>query len=252
MELKEATVLIVDDEPMLCDIFKRWLEVQGCRVLTAENGAAALRVLDAERVDVVTTDIRMPVMDGLAFVKILHSREWEAGQYTPKVVFITGFADVEPRDAYDLGVEALMQKPIDRKTFLETISRTLQSREEIWSQPVAEAGMPLRMNLPPVSTAVELGAIEFGRGGFCIRSEDLPLSLGPVRFELKFESEPLVLTGHGLIRWLDSGEHQAGIEILNFDDECRGWAIRRIGSVSSLSHIPRTCRQSSGAVRAGG
>src|ERR1017187_10537466 len=166
MELKDATVLIVDDEPMLCDIFGEWLEIEGCRVLRAENGAAALRVLETERVDQVVSDIRMPVMDGIAFVKALHSREMEAGQYTPKVIFISGFSDIEPRDAYDLGVEALMQKPIDRKTFIETISRSLQSREEIWRQPVADVGVPLRMNLPPVSTAIEQGAIEFGRGGF--------------------------------------------------------------------------------------
>jgi CheY-like chemotaxis protein len=36
MELKDATGLIVDDEPMLLDIFREWLQAEGCRVLTAE------------------------------------------------------------------------------------------------------------------------------------------------------------------------------------------------------------------------
>jgi CheY-like chemotaxis protein len=64
MELKDATVLIVDDEPMLLDIFSEWLQEEKCRVLTAGNGAAALEILRNHHVDVVVSDVRMPVMDG--------------------------------------------------------------------------------------------------------------------------------------------------------------------------------------------
>jgi CheY-like chemotaxis protein len=39
MELKDATVLIVDDEPMVLDIFREWLQEEGCRVLTGGDGA---------------------------------------------------------------------------------------------------------------------------------------------------------------------------------------------------------------------
>src|SRR5579863_9323032 len=49
MHLKSATVLVVDDEPMLCEIFGEWLESEGCRVLKAQNGSAALGVMAAER-----------------------------------------------------------------------------------------------------------------------------------------------------------------------------------------------------------
>ena len=41
MELKDAAVLIVDDEPMLLEIFGEWLQEENCRVLTAGDGAAA-------------------------------------------------------------------------------------------------------------------------------------------------------------------------------------------------------------------
>ena len=45
MKLKDATVMVVDDEPMLLDIFGEWLQEEECRVLTAGDGAAALQIL---------------------------------------------------------------------------------------------------------------------------------------------------------------------------------------------------------------
>jgi len=53
MELKEATVMVVDDEPMLLDIFGGWLQEENCRVLTAGDGAAALQILRNHNVDVI-------------------------------------------------------------------------------------------------------------------------------------------------------------------------------------------------------
>ena len=64
MELKEATVMVVDDEPMLVDIFGEWLQEENCRVLTAGDGAAALEVLRNHHADVIVSDVRMPVTDG--------------------------------------------------------------------------------------------------------------------------------------------------------------------------------------------
>ena len=71
MELKCDTVLIVDDEPMLLDIFREWLEEDDCRVLTAGDGAAALQILRNQNVDVIVSDVRMPVMDGILLLKNL-------------------------------------------------------------------------------------------------------------------------------------------------------------------------------------
>jgi len=62
-----ATVLVVEDEPLLRRSIRRLLEEQGYRVVEAENGATALQVLEgpgSERIGLVLTDLRMPVMDG--------------------------------------------------------------------------------------------------------------------------------------------------------------------------------------------
>src|SRR5215467_5012364 len=98
MELKDAAVLIVDDEPMLLEIFSEWLQEENCRVLTAGDGAAALQILQSHHVDVIVSDVRMPVMDGILLLKNLTAYTGPSkSNWPPKMIFISGFTDLEPR-----------------------------------------------------------------------------------------------------------------------------------------------------------
>ena len=146
MELKYATVLVVDDESMLLDIFREWLEEEHYGVLTAKDGAAALQILRDRHVDVVVSDVRMPVMDGILLLKNLTTYvEMSQNICPPKMIFISGFTDLEPREAYGLGVEVVMQKPIKRDQFVDAVRRTLRSREEMWAEPSSLGGLQLHM-----------------------------------------------------------------------------------------------------------
>jgi CheY-like chemotaxis protein len=127
VEFEHAAILVVDDEPALLDIFREWLEEESCRLLTAGDGAAALHTLRNHHVDVIVSDVRMPVMDGVLLLKNLTTYSaLSQGNHD----FHHGFADLEPREAYNLGVEAILQKPIERAEFLGTVRRTLLSHEE--------------------------------------------------------------------------------------------------------------------------
>jgi CheY-like chemotaxis protein len=242
MELRNATVLIVDDERMLLDIFSEWLTEENSRVLTAGDGAEALRILGNDHVDLIVSDVRMPVMDGILLLKNLTTYATYSGpsksHHLPKMIFITGFTDLEPREAYDLGVEAILQKPLDRAQFVGTVRRTLRSHEQTWSEPSTPGGMPLHVGLPRVSTAIEQGRIAFGRGGFCLYSSS-PVREGPVRFDLEFEGETVSFAGHGLIRWAEPDERLLGVEISDIDEPCREWAFGLIAANSGPSYIPR-------------
>lgn len=240
MELKYATVLVVDDEPMLLDIFSEWLQEENCRVLTAGDGMAALKILCNHHADVIVSDVRMPVMDGLLLLKNLTTNSSMAQvDYPTKMIFISGFTDLEPREAYHLGVEALLQKPIRRDPFLNAIRRTLQSRDETWAEPATSRGLPLHLALPGISAAIEQGRIAFGRGGFCLRCSS-PIREGPVRFNLEFEGEKVSFAGHGLIRWAEPDEGVLGVEISDLDQPCREWAIAVIYANAGLTYIPRS------------
>ena len=237
MEVRNATVLIVDDERMLLDIFREWLEEEHFRVLTAGDGAAALKILRNHHVDVIVSDVRMPVMDGILLLKNLTTLS--QSNHAPKMIFISGFTDLEPREAYNLGVEAILQKPIDRAQFVDTVRRTLRSREETWSQVAARGGMPLHVALPRLSAAIEQGRIAFGRGGFCLYCSS-PAREGPVRFDLEFEGEKVSFAGHGLIHWVEPEERLLGVEISDIDEPCRDWAFGLIATNAGSSYIPRS------------
>ena len=214
MELKESTVLIVDDEPMLLEIFGEWLQEENCRVLTAGDGAAALQILGSHHADVVVSDVRMPVIDRILLLEDLTTNvDLSRGSHPPKTIFIS-FTDLEPREAYGLGVDAILQKPIDRVRMVDVVRRALRSHEETWSEPATPGGMPLHVALPHVSAAIEQGRIGFGRGGFCLYFSSR-MREGPVRFDLEFEDWDIGLARQGLIRWAEPDECLLGVEILN-------------------------------------
>lgn len=64
-----ATVLVIDDEFGIAELFEAVLEDEGYRVLTATNGKHGLEVLAEERADLVFLDYMMPVMDGAAVLR---------------------------------------------------------------------------------------------------------------------------------------------------------------------------------------
>jgi CheY-like chemotaxis protein/DNA-binding CsgD family transcriptional regulator len=66
-----GTVLVVDDEPDLRDVVRINLALDGHRVIEAGDGAEALRVIGAERPDVIVLDVTMPVVDGWEFLATL-------------------------------------------------------------------------------------------------------------------------------------------------------------------------------------
>jgi DNA-binding response OmpR family regulator len=70
------TVLVVDDDPSILAMIKKFLESRSYNVLTADNGAAALNVLRDAQPDLVLSDAKMPVLDGHTIPLILMSGAW--------------------------------------------------------------------------------------------------------------------------------------------------------------------------------
>ena len=68
VEESPPTILLVDDEPRIVSALQRLLRREGYRILTADSGAAALVILNQEAVDFILSDLRMPELDGFAFL----------------------------------------------------------------------------------------------------------------------------------------------------------------------------------------
>lgn len=82
-------VLFVDDEPSILSALRRLFRPQGYRVLLAESGRAGLAILEAEKVDLVVSDMRMPEMDGAELLEQVRERWPTVGR-----ILLTGYADV--------------------------------------------------------------------------------------------------------------------------------------------------------------
>ena len=86
-QAKRATVLIVDDDPVATETFARVLKLEGYDVRTALDAETGLREAQVSHLDAILLDLRMPLVDGLAFLQRLRARE-DQGK-TP-VAIVTG------------------------------------------------------------------------------------------------------------------------------------------------------------------
>lgn len=232
MKICDATVLVVDDEPALREIFENWLNLIGCgRVLSATDGKAALEVLTHDEIDLLITDVRMPLMDGVSLVR-------EMSKLTappPSIVFVSGFGDVSHKEMYALGVEAFLAKPIDRKELTRVVGQALAERGSLWASPL--------MSPPRQALNVELAEphraaqkIRIGRGGFSVRYEG-PLALSKTAFKCRLASEK-VLSGEGYVRWITKADQSVGIEFAYLDEPSRSWVLKEIAAQGPRSFIP--------------
>ncbi len=85
-----ATLLLVDDEPSILSALRRLFRPEGHHLLLAESGAQALKLLEEQPVDLIISDMRMPEMDGAAFLK-------QAKAKVPGTIriLLTGYADMQ-------------------------------------------------------------------------------------------------------------------------------------------------------------
>ena len=103
-----ARVLIADDDTVVRDVVRRYLERDGLDVAVAGNGNEALRVLATERVDVAVLDVMMPGPNGLTLCRSLRN----AGGYPIPVILLTALGEEDDRIAgLEAGADDYVTKP---------------------------------------------------------------------------------------------------------------------------------------------
>lgn len=104
-------VLLIDDEPFILEIWGEIFRELGCEVVTGLNGQQGVAVLQAEPIDLIVTDIRMPGTDGFHVLNYLRDNEIQ----TP-VFVCSGFFEEEQMALAAYKVEKLIKKPFDVET----------------------------------------------------------------------------------------------------------------------------------------
>ncbi|HET6732183.1 response regulator transcription factor [Mycobacterium sp.] len=101
-------VLIADDDTVVRDVVRRYLERDGLEVSLAENGREALRLLGSERIDVAVLDVMMPGPDGLSLCRSLRQR----GDHSIPVILLTALGEEDDRIAgLEAGADDYLTKP---------------------------------------------------------------------------------------------------------------------------------------------
>jgi len=110
--MEALRTLIVDDSPVMRKIVARTLRQAGiviAQVIEAGNGAQALDILRHETVDLVLTDVNMPVMDGLELVRQLQALDCARG--VPVLMMTTEDSEPQVLAALSCGVKGFIRKP---------------------------------------------------------------------------------------------------------------------------------------------
>jgi len=118
-----ARVLIVDDERDMLNLLAKVLSKKGgCQVSTASSAEEALEAIRLEPPDAVLTDIKMPGMDGLAFLQALQQIDASV-----TAIVMTGYGTIEMAvQALKDGAYDFIEKPFDNERILRTIRRALE------------------------------------------------------------------------------------------------------------------------------
>jgi len=116
------TVLVIEDDPKLCQLFSTVLGKNGYHTLQANDGLQAWNLLEREYVDLIISDIMMPNMNGYEFVKALRDRNFD----TP-VLMITAKDDFSSKkQGFVLGIDDYMVKPVDVNEMILRVTALLR------------------------------------------------------------------------------------------------------------------------------
>jgi two-component system cell cycle sensor histidine kinase/response regulator CckA len=116
-----GTVLVVEDEVMVRAVAERALTRHGYKVLVAENGEAALEILQREgRVDLLLSDVVMPTMDGPSTVRAARKLQPDI-----PVLFMSGYAEEQLRKSIDIPNVSFLAKPFSVQKLAETVRDVL-------------------------------------------------------------------------------------------------------------------------------
>ena len=112
---RAATVLVVDDDPSLRDLYQKILKLEGYAVIVAEDGVEALKYAETETVDAVVLDLMMPRLDGRS---VKRGFDANAAMKNVPVILVTGHVapDLDPHE-----FSCVLHKPISVEALVKAV-----------------------------------------------------------------------------------------------------------------------------------
>src|SRR5690349_14915978 len=130
-------VLVVDDDPTVSDVVRRYLERAGLAVTLAADGPAGLRAYQAERPDLVVLDLMLPGLDGLEVCRRLRSRPDEV-----PIVMLTALGEEADRVlGLQLGADDYVTKPFSPRELVLRVQSVLRRAAPPYGENVTDGDL---------------------------------------------------------------------------------------------------------------
>jgi DNA-binding response OmpR family regulator len=156
-----ARLLLIDDDPSLLEVLTLALEDAGHTVVTALDGAVGLQKLAAGGVELVVSDVNMPLVDGFSLCKKLR----QSGSVVPIILLTSRDSDIDEALGLDGGADDYVSKPFSTRALLSRVTALLRRSE-------------LRRGARATEPTLTVGRLE----------------LSPERVEMRFFGVPIAVT----------------------------------------------------------
>jgi len=145
--------LIADDDAVVRDVVRRYLERDGLEVRVAGDGNEALRVLGTERIDVAVLDVMMPGPNGLSLCRTLR----QGGDYTVPVILLTALSEEDDRIAgLEAGADDYLTKPFSPREL------ALRVRSVLRRAPAPSSALPLEISVGELTVSTASRSVSVG------------------------------------------------------------------------------------------
>ncbi len=239
-------LLVVEDEVELLDVIHRLFASLGFDVKAASDGLAAWQMCEAHEFDIVLSDVRMPVLNGLELLKKIKARNADC----PKVVMMSGHSDFPLSKLYAEGADGFFEKPFSSEAVRQFLIDGLVPSSERWSKFSRKpASLRVDFTFRSFDEALRTRSLKAGRSGFFQPCDtQLPMLGTYVDFEFQFrefsgsEKGAGKIDGQGIVRFHKQGDSPQspsgyGVEILQLNFEAgKKWveSVRAWGIVASI------------------
>jgi two-component system chemotaxis response regulator CheY len=115
------TILIVDDSASVRQVVSIALRGAGYTVIEGVDGRDALKKLDGQKIHLIISDVNMPNMDGITFVK--EAKKLPAYKFTPIIMLTTESSDQKKKEGQDAGAKAWVVKPFQPPQMLAAVAK---------------------------------------------------------------------------------------------------------------------------------
>ncbi|RYZ78480.1 MAG: response regulator, partial [Proteobacteria bacterium] len=190
--------------------------------------------------DLIVSDMRMPNKDGQWLLRELRKRQ----KSFPPFIFMTGFSDLSAQDAFDMGADGFLGKPLNSERLAALLDKLSKTPETRWSKPPKDKASELFSKV--YQSSETSSNIKFGRGGMFIRVDAADLKSGErLAFDLHFDSGPIRhLSGVGTVAWrrenYDELSAEYGIEFEYISEDTLPEWLRFLQKSDLVAVIPNS------------